>query len=150
MGRDQELAQYLDRLRNWALTQLAKLWSQMDREDLRGSWTRVYPALVDVHRVTCMRALDAVDDWMTLVAADRGFQYLVEWRTDRPGRPAQLPSGADAATTIARVLPAVLWAVAATSDVAEALALGHRRLATIIGSEPHDIWRTVSHDRVTR
>lgn len=147
-SREQALAAYCNELRLWGLQRLVVIWQRMDPADIRGSWARIEPDVLALNTTVTTLALQAVDDYMTVTAADNGFRYTTTWQQDRPERPALIPSGRPAAV-VARGVPAVvLWRIKNGHKPLDALVYGYNRIARVIGSQAHDIARTVPLDRV--
>ena len=147
-SREQALADYCDELRLWGLQRLVVTWQRMDVADIRGSWARIEPDILALNTTVTTLALDAVDDYMTVKAADGGFRYTTTWQTDRPQRPYLTPSG-KATTQAFRGVPAVvLWRIKNGHKPLDALVYGYNRAARVIGSQAHDVARTVPPDRV--
>lgn len=147
-SRAEIVADYAERLQSWAVSQVAKLWSQMDADDVRGSWARIQPALMAVHERVCVDMLDTVDRWMFAEAADAGFRYDVTWQQDRPQRPFEVYWGGDARTYIGRAPIIVLWRIKQGDDVTTAMRAGLNHLLSIFSTEAHQILRNVTVDRV--
>ena len=73
-SREDALNARLEQLRGWGTLTVTRLWqTHMDADAVRASFATIAPALVDVHRVQVTAALDAVDDYMLLKAADAGL-----------------------------------------------------------------------------
>ena len=147
-SRDRALADYCDELRLWGLQRLVVTWQRMDVADIRGSWARIEPDILALNTTVTTLALDAVDDYMTIKAAEGGFRYVTTWQTDRPQRPALIPSGRPAAVVFRGVPAVVLWRIKNGHQPLDALTYGYNRAARVIGSQAHDVARTVPADRV--
>lgn len=145
--RASELDHRLDELRRWGTLTVARLWAQMDVEDVRGSFLVIYPALVEAHRVQVIEALEAVDRYMFLVAADDGLLYERTWRSDQPGRPMTTGSGRNAAEHISRTPYVVLRRIGRGRGPAQSMQVGLNYLARLFGSEPHRVGRSVPWSR---
>jgi hypothetical protein len=148
LSREDALSAYLERLTNWAVVQTRKLWRQVDPDNIAGSWAQVAPAVDAVHRVLVSAALDAVDDYMTIKAADAGWLYDVEWRHDRPDRPSLIHNGQSASRWFGSVVPLVLWRIGRGDSVDDAMLLGLNRLQRVMGTEASAVFRQVTLDRV--
>ncbi len=145
--REQSLAEYCDRLRLWALQRLAATWTRMDPADIRGSWARIEPDVAALNTAVATLALDAVDDYMTVTAADLGFRYTTTWQTDRPQRPYLTPTGRPVDVALRGVPAVALWRIKHGHKPLDALTYAYNRVARIIGSQAHDIARAVPVDR---
>ena len=146
--RNAELAGRLDELRSWALSQTAVLWSQMDPDGIVASWVPLYPQFVELHRLLVIEALEAVDLFMLLTAADAGWRYDVTWLQDAADRPEMTGRGRPAAAEIGKTPGYVLWRIKQGRPVPEAMRMGHNYLSRIYGSEAHQIGRAVPLQRV--
>jgi hypothetical protein len=147
MTRASELSQRLEELRGWGTLTLTTLWAQVDPEDVRGSFLAVHPALVTAHRVLVAEALDAVDHYMFLVAADDGLLYRASWRNDVPGRPLVTAQGRNATEYIARAPYVVLNRIKRGYGPAKSMTAGLNYLGRLYGTEAHRAARVVMWDR---
>lgn len=147
-SRDAELADYLDRLKAWSVAAVRRMWTGMDPADIRGSWSQIASPLLAVHERTAGAALDAVDDYMTLTAADAGLSYLTTWHEDFPTRNRETPAGGDAATFIMATPAYILWRIKGGEDPALACERGLNRLLRLYATEAHTIARQVTRNRV--
>lgn len=155
--REDALTARLDQLRGWATLTTTQLWRRhIDPDAVLASFATIAPALIDVHRVQVTAALDAVDDYMLLKAADDGLLYDVTWRDDYPTRPFTTASGRSAETYIARTPFVVLNRVKRGQPPSKALLSGLNYLGRLFGSEAHQVgrdvpfWRMVSDQRQQR
>jgi hypothetical protein len=142
------LGDYADKLQAWAGSQVLKLWSQVDSDDIRGSWLTIRPAMLEVHRATVTLALEAVDAYMFAKAADAGFRYTVTWREDRPDRINRVYWGQPSDAAISRAPIVVLTRLRDGVDVSDALMFGLNYLLGIMTTEAHEIVRNVTVERV--
>lgn len=148
LSRNDELAGYLTRLSDWAVAAVRTMWAQMDPVDVRGSWATIVEPLLAVHERLTGAALDAVDDYMTLTAADAGVAYVTTWHEDFPTRNRQTPSGGDAATYILATPGYILWRIKGGETAEIALVRGLNRLLRLYGTDAHTIARQVTRTRV--
>ena len=147
--REDELAARLALLRNWGMLNLSVLWARhMDPDNVRDSFAVIAPALVAVHKVQVAAALDAVDNYMLLKAADNGMLYDVVWRNDRPDRPSVTASGQSAQVYIAQAPYVVLGRIKRGHKPAAALTYGMNYLGRLFGSEAHQVGRDVTFWRM--
>ena len=156
-SREDALNARLEQLRGWGTLTVTRLWqTHMDADAVRASFATIAPALVDVHRVQVTAALDAVDDYMLLKAADAGLLYDVTWRDDHPTRPFVTATGRNAATYIARTPLVVLNRIKRGRPPSKALLAGLNYLGRLYGSEAHQVardvtfWRMVADQRQRR
>ncbi len=148
--RASELQDRLDVLRRWGMLALARMWDQVDPEDVRGSFLSVHPALVEVHRVQVIASLDAIDLYMFATAADAGLRYDLTWRQDFPGRPLTTASGRDARAFISQAPFVVLNRLGRGRGPAKSMLVGRNYLGRLFGSEPHRLARQVVWARFDR
>jgi len=149
MQREDELNARLDQLRGWAVLTVNRLWVRhMDVDNVRDSFAAIMPALVEVHRVQVTAALDAVDDYMLMKAADDGLAYDVTWRDDYPGRPLVTASGRNAAEYIAKTPLVVLNRIKRGNKPSRAMLSGLNYLGRLFGSEAHQVGRDVTFWRM--
>ena len=127
---------------------MVRLWRDMDPDDIRGSWLRIYPAVVEVHKATVVQALTAVDNYMFAKAADAGFLYDTTWQQDYPQRPSQVYWGQASRTAIGRTPIVVLSRLGRGDPVEPAMLSGLNYLLSIVGTEAHQIQRTVLLERM--
>lgn len=146
--RQRDLTARLDVLRSWALSQVAVLWARTDPDDIHGSWLPLYPSLIELHRALVVEALEAVDLFMLLTAADAGWRYGTTWQMDALDRPDMTGRGRRAAAEIGITPGYVLWRIKQGKPVDEAMLMGHNYLARIFGSEAHQIGRDLPLARV--
>lgn len=147
-SRERVLDDYLNELTKWGLTTAVKLWSQVDVADVKGTWAEISPAVMAAHEGLVTAALNAVDDYMTMKAGDRGFRYDVTWRQDRPNRPREVYWGAESSKGLGSAPIRVLWGIKHGKSPEVAMALGANQLLRIFGTEAHQIGRTVTLERV--
>jgi len=146
--RDGELGDYLDRLTDWSVAAVRRIWTVMNPADVRGSWAGIVEPLLAVHERMAGAALDAVDDYMTLTAADAGMAWLTTWHEDFPDRNRQTPAGEDAAAYIMATPAYILWRIGGGDAPEVALVRGLNRLLRLYGTDAHTIARQVTRARV--
>ena len=146
--RDRVLADYCQQLASWASGQVVRLWRGTDPADIRGSWLTVYPAILEVHKATVVQALKAVDDYMFAKAADAGFLYETTWEDDYPSRAEQVYWGEASRTALGRTPVVVLSGIGRGDPVDVAMLAGLNYLLSIVGTEAHQIQRTVTLERM--
>ena len=147
-SRDRQLADYCQRLADWGSRETVRLWRGMDPTDVRGSWARIAPAVEQVHRALIVQALTAVDGYMLGSASDAGFRYDTTWHNDLPRRPYETYWGERATTALGRAPLVVLSRIRRGFPPDVALVAGLNYLLSIVGTEAHQIQRTVLLDRM--
>ncbi len=149
-SRDQVLDDYCQQLATWASAEVVRLWRQMDPDDIRGSWPRIATAVGEVHQALVIQALTAIDNHMFAVAADAGFAYEVTWDQDYPDRPEQVYWGQSSKVALGRAPVVVLSQIARGEPVDVAMVAGLNYLLSIVGTEAHQLQRTVLLERMLR
>lgn len=149
-SRDQVLADYCQDLATWASGEVVRLWRGMDPDDIRGSWLTIAPAVGEVHKALVIQALTAIDNHMYALAADAGFLYEVTWDDDYPRRPERVYWGQDARTALGRAPVVVLTQIGRGEPVDVAMMAGLNYLLSIVGTEAHQLQRTVLLERMLR
>lgn len=149
-SRDKVLATYCEDLAKWASGETVRLWREMDPDDIRGSWARIAPAVVEIHKALVIQALTAIDNHMYALAADAGFLYEVTWDDDYPKRPELVYWGQPATEALNRAPVVVLSQIARGEPVDVAMVAGLNYLLSIVGTEAHQLQRTVLLERMLR
>ena len=149
-SRDRVLADYCQDLATWASGEVVRLWRGMDPADIRASWLRIAPAVGQIHRALVIQALTAIDNHMMAAAADAGFVYETTWQQDYPQRPQQVYWGQSAAPALGRAPVVVLTRIAAGDPADVAMVAGLNYLLSIVGTESHQLQRTVLLERMLR
>lgn len=145
--RASDLAERLDQLRGWGTLSLTRLWTHMDAEAVRTSFLDIHPALVAVHQAQVAEALEALDQYMFLTAADDGLLYDTRWRSDQPGRPFTTATGRNATEYISRTPFVILNRIKRGKPPARAMLIGFNYLGRLYGTEPHRVVRAVMWSR---
>jgi hypothetical protein len=148
--REQRLADYCLNLSNWAVAETARLWRELREDDIRGTWLGIRESLIEIHRAEVVQALKAVDDYMQAVAADYGCRYDVEWTDDLRDRPERVYWGESSTRAINRTPLIVLARIKDGQSFDEARIAGLNYLVGIMGTEPHQVQRTVMLERMLR
>jgi hypothetical protein len=147
-SRDAELADYLARLTAWAVAAVRTMWTRIDPADVAASFTTIADPLLAVHERLAVTALNAVDDWMTLRAADDGLAYLTTWTEDHPDAWRLTPAGGDVPLFLLATPGYVLWRIR-NGDAAEvACGRGLNRVLRLTGAHAAHLARLVTVDRV--
>ena len=147
-SRDRVLADYCVRLSGWGSREVVRLWRTVDPADVRGSWLRIAPAVEQVHRALIVQALTAVDGYMLGAASEAGFVWDVTWRDDLSQRPYETYWGERATSALGRAPVVVLSRIGRGDPVEVAMLAGLNYLLSIVGTEAHQIHRTVLLDRM--
>lgn len=146
--REQWFDERLETLTAWAKGASLALWRSMDASRVRESYAALLPGFLAVHEQLVVEALDAVDLYMFMVAADGGWRYDVTWQDDRPERVRQTYRGEDVVTAYLRVPLIVLSRVKEGWSTDDAMLSGWSYIVGIVGTEAHEIARNVTADRV--
>lgn len=149
-SREKVLADYCQDLAAWASGETVRLWRQMDPDDIKASWARIAPAVAEVHKALVIQALTAIDNHMFALAADAGFAYEVTWEQDYPDRPEQVYWGQPSKAALNRAPVVVLSQIARGEPVDVAMVAGLNYLLSIVGTEAHQLQRTVLLERMLR
>lgn len=147
-SRERLLADYCLKLSNWAVAETVRLWRTIERDNIRLSWGRIRGPLAEIHRAQVVQALKAVDDYMFAKAADAGFAYEADWTRDYAERPEVVYWGELARKAFDRAPVIALARIGEGEDVTTALMAGLNYLIGIIGTEAHQIERTVLVERM--
>lgn len=147
-SRERLLADYCLKLSNWAVGEIIRLWRNMDRDDIRLSWSRIRGQVLQIHQAQVVQALKAVDDYMFTRAADAGFAYGADWTRDYAGRPETVNWGESARKAFDRAPVIVLARIGKGEDVTAAMMAGLNYLIGIVATEAHQIERTVLLERM--
>lgn len=146
--REQWLDEYLESLTKWAMSSSLSLWRRVDRARIRESYYALLPGLLGVHERLVVEALEAVDLYMTLVAADEGWMFIPDWEAEYPNRPQLTYRGEDASIAYLRAPLIVLNRIKRGMSIDDAMLSGWGYVAGIVGTEAHEIARNVTADRV--
>lgn len=148
--REDELADRLDELREWALAETHKLWSRIDPTRVQPGWVAIRPALLEVHRALVIEALDATDLYMLTKAADVGVRYTVRWTDDYRDRPEVTGTGQPTAVVFDRAPIHAMWKMRQGLPPSRAMRQGLNVIGRVMGSEAHLIGREVTLTRIRR
>lgn len=145
---DRTLLIYQDRLRAWGIQATLTAWAGIDPDNIDESFRPVAALVQAIYAQATIATLDAVDEYMTLVAADAGKNYRASWRAgDRAGDPGKLPSGASFQQWLSHAPPAMKAAIGKGLDPAAAADLSLRRTAAEVATTVYQRPRETTFNR---
>ena len=145
---DRVLLTYQDQLRAWGIQATLTAWAGIDPDNIDESFRPVAALIQAIYAQATVATLDAVDEYMTLVAADAGNDYRASWRAgDRAGDPGKLPSGASFQQWLSHAPPAMKAAIGQGVDPAAAVDLSLRRTAAEVATTVYQRPRETTFNR---